>query len=72
MKSRQRGLLEVDLCIDHGVWLDKGELRSLEKSFIRRSFLKTKAREAAAFERGRSYDGSFEQLFDWLSGFFSK
>ncbi|MCW8132492.1 MAG: zf-TFIIB domain-containing protein [Planctomycetota bacterium] len=69
MKSRKRGLLLVDVCAAHGIWLDKGELRSLEKSFSRRGIIMTKAREDAAYERGRAYEGSAEELCDWLRSF---
>ena len=56
----RKGTLQLDVCDDHGIWLDKGELEEL----IRRGRLGEATRRHFAVERSKES----ARLSGWLLG----
>jgi len=38
MRTQSYGLLQMDVCVKHGIWLDKGELRAIGLTRRRKAF----------------------------------
>ena len=64
MTKRDSHDVEIDMCADHGIWLDKGELRKIVDEADDR------ARAAIPVHDGDRRRGRFEGIFlGWLSFF---
>ena len=63
MESLRRGLIEVDRCGDHGVWLDRGELEQVVKTGRGHGARRARFDAQAARREGR-VQGS---VFGWIS-----
>ena len=58
MHHAREGKIEIDVCEEHGVWLDRGELEAICASLKRVG----RAREVAAARRGRE-TGRLQAMF---------
>jgi len=65
MATRKEGAITVDVCEDHGIWLDKGELEAVRSAA--RDFQRRRDESSA---RAASRDSWADTLFPFLGGLF--
>jgi Zn-finger nucleic acid-binding protein len=67
MSKRSSWEVEIDLCAQHGIWLDKGELARIIESFAEQD------RQSLDSGGGDRQQGRYEGMFlGWLSLFLPK
>jgi Zn-finger nucleic acid-binding protein len=70
MHVERKEKVEVDVCAQHGIWLDKGRIEEITKAIERRSRVFAGARERFAVARAKQ-DGRVQgATFGWLSFLF--
>ena len=66
METKAYRKVEIDVCQEHGVWLDRGELETIDARHRER--LRRKARLAAEQRKNAKRRGKCEgMVFGWLS-----